>query len=302
MAFQPQSLDDDLLAEAIGETEREIFAESSGSESPEDQDFADQLIEEMSRVDDWAGRPVSDIRLAAESTGDTPIGMSMGELDGEDAEEVMQRAYNEGAAAMYQKLAPALPQPQRPDMFANPTEWEQNLLAQMRGEGTPPPNGYGEPLAGKPDQFADPDGYERWLLAEARRQSGVNQFNEDRVNSSMKYAHDRYGSEFESAYRDLTQGLDAGNPHHRQLVNDVINSPDPGMALMGAANLARAANENAMRYGGTRGANPVFAPGLMPRRAPLRNSEGLAPRSAEERDELDVWQSATDPAGIWDNF
>jgi hypothetical protein len=120
----------------------------------------------------------------------------------------------------------------------------------------------------------------------------------------MGYAHKMYGAEFERAYEDLTRGLDASNPHYRQLVNDVINSPDPGLALMGAANLARAANENAMRYGGTRGANPVFAPGLMPRRAPLRNSEGLAPRSREEAQELDVFNDVfnDDPGGIWNNF
>jgi hypothetical protein len=298
MAFQ--QLTDDDLAEAVGETEREIFSESTGSESPEDQDFTDELIEEMSRIDDWAGRPVSDIRLAAESTGETPIGMSMGEVDGEDVEALQAEAYQQGAAAAMRDVAHLLPKAERPDMFADPEGWEANVLAQARGQGVPPPpHGYGQGAA-KPDMFADPEGYERYLVNEIGRRAGIDRFNTDRINSSMGYAHKLYGAEFERAFEDLTQGLDASNPQHRQLINDVVTSPDPGMALMGVANLARAANANSLRYGSPHGANPVFAPGLLPKREPLRNSEGLAPRSREEAQELDVFRDAV--SDLWSGF
>jgi hypothetical protein len=299
MAFE---LSDDDLTQAISDTEAEIFSSSTGGDlDPEDVESWDDIIEDQSRMHGWDDSLVDDARLAREATGDTPIGMSMG-VDDDDLEAAWQEGYQAGAQALYREIAPHLPQPQRPDMFADPEGWEANMLAQARGQGIPPPNGYGQPLPGKPDMFSDPDGYERWMLAEARRQSGMNEFNRDRINSSMGYAHKVYGPEFERAYSDITQGLDPSNPQHRQLVNDVMQSPDPGMAIMGAANLARAANANAVRYGGSHGANPVFAPGLMPRREPLRNSEGLAPRSREEADELDIWRDATDPGGIWAGF
>jgi hypothetical protein len=294
MAFQPQNLDDDLLAEAVGETEREIFSESTGSESPEDVDFTDELIEEMSRIDDWAGRPVSDIRLAGESTGDTPIGMSMGEVDGEDVEALQAEAYQQGAAAMARDLQPYLPAPQRPDMFADPEGWEQNVLAQARGQGLPlPPQGYGQG-APKPDMFADPEGYERWLVGEIGRRANIDQHNEYRVNASMSAAHRLHGKTFEDAY-DTLRNLNPNDPRHVQAVRDVVSSPDPGNAAIYAANMIHAANANAVR-----GYGPPFAPGLMRQREPLRNSEGLAPRSREEAQELDVFRDAV--GDLWSNF
>lgn len=291
-------LNDDDLAEAIGDTEREIFGEASGGVLPDELEDNDQLIEDMSRVDDWAGRPISDARLAGESTGDTPLGMSMGEIDGEDAEAIQAEAYQRGADAMFRELQPHLPRPQRPDMFADPEGWEANLIAQARGGGMPPPTGYGASPYAKPDMFADPVGYENWLLAEARRQSGVNHYNNDRINSSMAAAHREYGPEFESAYRDLSQGLDPNNPNHRQMVTEVLNSPDPGMALMNAANIAHAANRSAVSLG-----SAPFARGLMVQRAPLRNTAGYAPSSRDEAIEQSIFNDATSGLdNIWGAF
>jgi hypothetical protein len=235
--------------------------------------------------------------------------MSMGELDGADAEEIAQRAYQEGAAAAMRDVAHLLPKAEKPDMFADPEGYERYLLdraAQERNGGfvpPAPPHGYGQG-APKPDMFADPEGYERWMINEIGRRANIDQFHADRVNSSMKYAHDRHGPEFEAAYNDIAHGLDPRSPQHQQLVRDILNSPDPGLTLMGAANLAHAANANALHYGSSRGANPVFAPGLMPRREPLRNSEGLPPRSREEAQEIDVFNDVfrDGTADIWSGF
>jgi hypothetical protein len=289
---------DDDLTEAIADTEGEIFGEATGGPLPEESDFNDNMVDELSRMDDWAGRPVSDGRLAAESTGDVPIGMSMGEVDGEDVEALQAEAYRQGAAAMARDLQPYLPAPERPDMFANPEAWEQNLLAQARGEGIPPVTGYGASPWQKPDQFAEPEKYEQWLLAEARRQSGVNEYNAMRVNASMAAAHREHGEAFEAAYNTL-RNLDPNDPRQRDMVLSVLNSPDPGRAALGAAELVHTANENAAR-----GIGPPFAPHLMARRPPLRNSEGLPPRSREEAQELDVFNDVfnDDPGGIWSNY
>jgi hypothetical protein len=295
MAFE---LSDDDLTQAIADTEQEIFSSSTGGDlDPEDVESWDDIIEDQSRMHGWDDSLVDDAKLAREATGDTPIGMSMG-VDDDDLEAARQEGYQQGAQALYREIAPHLPQPQRPDMFADPEGWEANVIAQARGQGIPPPNGYGQPLPSKPDMFADPDGYERWMLAEARRQSGVNQFNEDRVNSSMGYAHRTRGPEFEAAY-DTLRNLNPNDPRHVQVVRDVLNSPDPGSAAMAASNMIHQANANAAR-----GLGPPFAPHLMNRRPALRTSDGSLPQTRDHRDELDVFDSVfnDDPGGIWSGF
>jgi hypothetical protein len=290
-------LSDDDLSEAIADTEQEIFSSSTGGDlDPEDVESWDDIIEDQSRMHGWDDALVDDAKLAREATGDTPIGMSMG-VDDDDLDAARAEGYQQGAQALYRELAPHLPQPQRPDMFANPQEWEANLLAQMRGGGVAPPSGYGNSPYQKPDQFADPDGYERWLLAEARRQSGANQWNEGRVNNSMHAAAQEYGEDFHQAYRDITQGLDPNNPAHRDLVQNVVNSSDPGRALMQARDFVETANNSSMRYSG-----PPFAPGLVRRGAPLRNSAGESPRSREESIEQSIFNDATGLDEIWSGY
>jgi hypothetical protein len=184
-------------------------------------------------------------------------------------------------------------------MFADPEGWEANILAQARGEGLPPaPHGYGTNPVAKPDMFADPEGY-RWLVGEIGRRANIDQFHEDRVNSSMGHWHKRLGDEFETAYTNVSRGLDASNPAHRNLVQNILNSGDPGAALMQAHEFVKTANESAQRFGG-----PPFAPGLVRQRAPLCNNEGLPPRSRDEAQELDVFDSVfrDGTADIWSDF
>jgi hypothetical protein len=211
--------DDDLLAEAVADTEQEIFSESTGgSNDPADVESWDDIVEDMSPMHDWNDSQVSDVKLSREASGDVPVGMSLA-VDDEDLAAARQEGFQQGAQALYQQIAPHLPQTQRPDMFANPEAWEQNLLAQARGEGiTPPPHGYGTNPVAKPDMFADPDGYERWMVGELQRRSGIDRYNVDRINSSMAAAHREHGDEFAAAYHDITRGLDPSNPSHRQLL------------------------------------------------------------------------------------
>jgi hypothetical protein len=289
-------LTDSDLEEAIASTEGEIFGEATGGPDPDELADSDDLVEQMSQMHDWNDDSVSDMRLAGEATGNTPVGMTLA-VDDDDLAAARAEGYQQGAQALYRELAPHLPQPQRPDMFADPEAWEANLLAQMRGGGVAPPSGYGNSPHAKPDQFADPDGYERWLLAEARRQSGANQWNEGRVNNSMAAAHREFGADFEQAYNDIRQGLDPNNPAHRDLVQNVINSSDPGRALMQARDFVESANASSMRYSG-----PPFAPGLVRRGAPLRNSAGDGPRSREEALEQSIFNDATGLDEIWSGW
>jgi hypothetical protein len=290
-------LADSDLQDAIADTEGEIFGEATGGPDPDEMFDNDTLLDQLSQMHDWNDNSVTDLQLAGESSGDRAPGSTLA-VDDDDLEAARQEGYQAGAQALYREIAPHLPQPQRPDMFADPEGWEANLLAQMRGGGmVPPPNGYGQPLPGKPDMFSDPDGYERWMLAEARRQSGVNEFNEARINGSMAAAHREFGQDFAQAYNDIRTGLDPSNPGHRNLVMNVINSPDPGRALMQARDFVESANESTARYGG-----PPFAPGLVRRGAPLRNSAGDAPQSREEALEQSIFNEATGLNDIWSQF
>jgi hypothetical protein len=297
MAFE---LSDSDLAEAIADTEQEIFGEAApGGLLPEELEDSDDLVERMSQMRDWNDDSVSDLRLAGEAAGTTPVGQTLAWTD-EDAEAARAEGYQAGAAAMARDLQPYLPTPQKPDQFAQPEEYERYFigLAQQAATGAgiqPLPTDQQILARGRPDQFGDPEAYESWLLARGRQESGASQWQSDRINSSMGYAHRRYGPEFEQAYTNVTKGLDASNPAHRNLVNGIINSSDPGAALMQANDFAQAANASAERFGG-----PPFARGLVRQREPLRNKDGLPPQSREEAQELDIFRYAV--SDMWSGF
>jgi hypothetical protein len=291
------NLTDDDLAEAVGETEHEIFSDAfGGSHDPADVESWDDIVEDMSQMHDWNGGQVSDTKLSHEASGDTPIGMSLA-VDDDDLQAAFEQGRQAGAQQLYGELAPHLPRPQRPDMFAEPDRWEQELLQRARDpNAVSPPHGYGTNPQAKPDMFADPDGYERWMVGEIQRRSGIDQFHADRVNQSLAAAHREFGEDFEQAYGDISQRLDPRNPTHANLVRGIVNDENPGRALMQARDMIEAANASSMRHGG-----PPFAPGLVRQRAPLRNSAGEGPRSRFEAEEMDVFRDALDDQ-IWGGF
>ena len=76
--------------------------------------------------------------------------------------------------------------------------------------------------------YADPD---RVLAERAQLQNRIHQLEGDRVNASLRAAHEEHGAEFEKAYSGLTS-MDPSHYAARALVQSVWNSPDPGAALM----------------------------------------------------------------------
>jgi hypothetical protein len=278
--------DPEIAGEMIQETEREIANEAfpGGNLLDDDPDAADDLVSDMSQMHSWDGNVASDAMLSREATGEVGPGMS-GTDDQYAAVEQLSaenRALREHLGALQEQL----PQPQKPDMFVDPEGYEQWLIDHVRGGGTGQRN-YGPSPEAKPDMFADPDRYEEWLIRETNRRSGIDQYHEDRLNASMRAAHREFGGEFEEAF-DMIRSLDPRRPDHRQLVQSVMAAPDPGRAALAAAQNIRAANDGAMRYGSSH----PFAPGLVRQRAPLRNSEGMPPRNAEEAAELEIFNDA----------
>jgi len=99
--------------------------------------------------------------------------------------------------------------------------------------------------AQKPDMFTDPEGYEKWVLEQARADaasSAMDVYQKRFVESSMADAHETNGDEFVRAYENLTginpvtqQVTRPGvqqDPIVRAQVAKIVNSPNPGRALM----------------------------------------------------------------------
>jgi hypothetical protein len=293
------NMNDDDLTEAVADTEQEIYSSATGGmNDPEDVESWDNIVEANSQMHDWNDNSVSDVRLSREASGDVAPGMAMAGPDENEIAAVFEQGRQAGAQELYQQVAPHLPRREPADLFSDPDRWRAELLAEARGGGAmPSPLGYSQTPANQSvDMFADPQGFRNQVLNDVRINKAIDQWNQDRVNSSMGHAHLRYGPEFEQAFTDLTRGLDPSRPDHQSIIRDVVNAPDPGAALMNAAAITHAANASAARYGG-----PPFAPGLMRQREPLRNSEGLPPRSREEAEEIDVFRDALDDT-IWGGF
>jgi hypothetical protein len=76
--------------------------------------------------------------------------------------------------------------------------------------------------------WRDPDGA---LAERAALQNRIHQLEGDRVNASLRAAHEEHGEEFERAYRGLTS-MDPNHYAARALVQSIWNSEDPGAAMM----------------------------------------------------------------------
>jgi hypothetical protein len=279
------NLTDDDLQAAIEATEQEIWSEAAPG-APDMDELLDNetLLDDLSQMSDWNGNGVPDGKLAGEAAGNTDIGMTLA-VDDDDLDAARQAGYEAGAQQAFQQLSPYLPRHEPADMFADPEGFRRELLEEARGgQGVMPVS----PPSNSVDMFSDPQGFRQQTINDIRTQRAIDQWQEDRINSSMGHAHRRYGEDFERAYTNVTKGLDASNPAHRNLVNGVITSSDPGNAIMQANDFLQMANASAERYGG-----PPFARGLVRRGAPLRNSAGDGPRSREEALEQSIFNDAT---------
>jgi len=278
------------MGEMVRLTEDEIFSEAVNSDSFDQREAGRDIVEDNSQIEGWDGGFVDDSELLREATGDLPVGYAgIAPTLGEEALAAENLQLREQLAALEIRNSALEPQPQRPDMFADPSGWEANILAQHNGAGLP--IDYGTPLASKPDMFGDPEGYERWLLAEMDRRSGVAEHTEARVNASTQAAHQIHGDAFETAYRDITS-LDTRDPRAREAVRSIMNAPDPSNALMAVHSMLRGANEGVRQYGGV----PFWETRSRGQGAALR-SRGLGAEpatTAAQRAEEDIFDS------VWD--
>jgi hypothetical protein len=275
---------DELLGDAIAETEREIFDDAMGNYNQDDRDTNRRIVGFNSRTQNSNDDFVDDsIMLRAHmgefsfddiESGNAPL------TSREDA--LMNRVVeleeeNEG-------LQQFRPEPERPDQFSDPEAWEANILAQHRGGGIP--LNHGPSPVPKPDMFADPEGYERWMLGEMDRRAGNSEFATQRLNASLGAAHQIHGESFETAWNDVTS-MDHRDPRAREAVAKIVSAADPGAMLMQVHGALRGAGEAAQRYGG-----PHFAPMFPGTRAPSAYAQHRGrPTTREEADEAAIFDS-----------
>ena len=233
MATQTVTAEDLGLAQAIADTEDEIFRDANGTD-PLDND-GDKSLEEMG--DGLEGDHVEE---EADEEAD--------ETEGEEEAEVQTQPPPTRGQGIdeepEQAEVPAAPAEdrQRPGMVPSAVLRERTAekdreIAALRAEfeafkaGAQRPVQQQEPPkpAEPPDMFADPEGFRRHVIEQANAAAQYRH-----VEASLQDAAETHGEKFQAAYREL-QNL--GQSERNQFGNSpsitkIWNSPNPGRALM----------------------------------------------------------------------
>jgi hypothetical protein len=266
------SAEENAISGAIAETEKEIF-DSAFDDAPVEHDYDDSL-EQMEEFD---GETHPDDYYTAEHFGHDHA-----------AEADQVRAEN---AALRQHIASQQQPEPVPDIFADPEGYLQQVtrLAAEGRLGGQLPGHYQTPAWDGPDIFAQPEAALAHAAMRGAQLAETARFDSDRVNSSMRNAHENYGSDFEEAFSAITS-LDRRNPNHQAIVSGIWGSPDPGQELIRTYAAILARDQTDRRMGGQ---------GFLPRRTPnyAERAHGLnyePPTTDEGRIEEQIFNSAWD--------
>jgi hypothetical protein len=221
-----QALNDEAdVAAAIEETEQEIFDDATGSESAENtgdrslEAMEDEATEEVSEPD-AEGEPEE----AEGEEPEEPAQQAQGERDERQLRGVPSHRLREETERRRQAETDLATERER---IAALEARFNDFMARQQG---PPPQQQPTPQPQRPDMFADPEGWERAVRAEMQGQV-AQQMQERFLNMSLASTHAEHGDEFEYAYQQLTS-LDPTDPRNRAVVNQITQAPNPGQALM----------------------------------------------------------------------
>ncbi len=108
----------------------------------------------------------------------------------------------------------------------------EGVLATLRQGQQPKPAEAPKP-AEVPDLFEDPNAFVNHLQKgfDAKLQALTQQIREDRINASMELAKSRHGETFDAAFNSL-KSLAASSPDNRAIVQRMVESPNPGEAIV----------------------------------------------------------------------
>lgn len=199
--------------EAFADTENEILADALGvqpetlplgvSEEIEGgDDFAD--------VEGWNGEPLSaEEQIATHAYGHPDSGQDRPLQHEEEVAYLAQLRQAEQRIAELEAHTAELAQRADPELQQRLAAQKEEMIVQM---------------------LANPEQAAQQIYQEGRM-AGLRAMNEGRVNVAMGAAHRKYGRDFEEAYHRLTS-LQQGNQVARATVNGIMESEDPGEAVM----------------------------------------------------------------------
>lgn len=246
----------DAITDAIIETEREIAGDAWGQEDTERDTSGDTSLEDMGDGLEGQQEPEDDDDSEVEEeTEETEETEGEGETEPAIAAKPGETAKPDVAAQPERNLVPpgklreanearrAL-EVERDALKAELAKGETKALADKLDmalreiAALKAPRVEAQvtaPVAEKaPDMFEDPEGFANWL--QKGIESKVNMIDarvqNQRVESSMAIAHAFHKDTFEKAF-DAMKGLNPNNPDDLAAGRRIVNSPNPGEALVG---------------------------------------------------------------------
>jgi hypothetical protein len=214
--------------EGVLNTEIEILADALDQEPEEFEGYVGDEDDgtDLEQTEGWDGKPLGDeeqwetnVNGHTDSGIDRPIALR----EGQAYEDALRQRDEQIAVLRQQNTAQAMALD--PDRQWRIEQQRVNEVTQMYEN---------------PEAYYDQTNAERAAMA-----NRIHQLESDRVNASLRAAHEEHGTEFDKAYRQMTS-MDPSHYAARALVQSVWNSPDPGAALMemhyatGGQNMPRA--------------------------------------------------------------
>lgn len=218
MAKTPDEVEDEVLQEMMADTEKEIFGDAIG-EKELDSDEIDTQPEQMEGVD---GQPLGDEGEPEEDEGEEPEEETPEEEQEEDSgDEPAEQEPDQRMVPSHRLREEANARRLAEARTAELDARLKMLEAQQRQPQQPPTQPQQEP-----DMFADPEGWQR-----VHDQRLMQQWNAQRVEMSLQAAASERGEYFMEAHRRLA-GLRASNPAADPMIQQMMNSWDPGKAVL----------------------------------------------------------------------
>ncbi len=240
---------DDILRDAIIGTEREVFGDAfdkeeltldetgdrsieamgeglEGQKEPEDEDEEADEESEAKEGEEEKSEETSETKVeekteeaAHEAQGRVPSGRLR-----EEAEKT--RAAQAERDALKAQLDAEKTAAQR--AIAELNAKFEGFIASQRQQTLQP-----KPEEATPDLFEDPTAFINHLQKgfDAKLAAVNQQIKDQRINISMELSRTRHGETFDAAFGAL-KSLDANNPDNRQLVQRLIDAPNPGEAVV----------------------------------------------------------------------
>jgi hypothetical protein len=253
-----QAIAEGRIPDAIRDTEQEVFWDSFDDSPAAPHAYTnhnrrfggtDDLIDEMSQLEGIDGLPLSNAEGLA--------GAMQGDIDGYLGDRPLQHQHELDVDQENRILRDQLAQAERARQETiNRYDPQAQVERQIQQQEFMERHG----LMSFDDNKSNP-----LLRYMSELEQNRDQQNRHRINESMARAHEEYGRDFDATYTSLQQ-MDPNNPLTGQIMQSVLNSPDPGQSLMALHGNDVVASLGVGRYV----AEPPFARTREAQRGPLR--------------------------------